>query len=89
MTIFNPPQENEPPMDEHIAFIGGGNMASAIISGLLRKGVPASRIDVVEPFEEARIKLREQFGVQVHAQAGSALNAATVVVWAIKPQQFK
>ena len=76
-------------MDEHIAFIGGGNMASAIISGLLRKGVPPARIDVVEPFEETRHKLKEQFGVQVHTQAGSALNKATVVVWAVKPQQFK
>ena len=37
-----------------IAFIGGGNMASAIIGGLIRQGHPAHQIDVVEPWEEAR-----------------------------------
>ena len=37
-----------------IAFIGGGNMASAIIGGLIRQGHPASQIEVVEPWETAR-----------------------------------
>ncbi len=34
-----------------MAFIGGGNMASAIIGGLIAKGVPASQILVVEPWD--------------------------------------
>ena len=37
-----------------IAFIGGGNMASAIIGGLIREGLPSAQIEVVEPYEEAR-----------------------------------
>ena len=37
-----------------IAFIGGGNMASAILGGLIRQGLPVSAVEVVEPFEEAR-----------------------------------
>jgi pyrroline-5-carboxylate reductase len=76
-------------MDEHIAFIGGGNMASAIIGGLLKKGMAPQQISVVEPFAEARDKLLSQFGITAQAQAGPALERASLVVWAVKPQTFK
>jgi pyrroline-5-carboxylate reductase len=75
--------------NEHIAFIGGGNMASAIIGGLIKQGLPASQIEVVEPFAEQRAKLTQQFGVQVHEGPGASLAGATLVVWAVKPQIFK
>ena len=75
--------------NDNIAFIGGGNMASAIIGGLLKSGVVTSQLQVVEPFEEQRVKLEQQFGVAVHASAGESLAAAGLVVWAIKPQTFK
>ena len=74
---------------DNIAFIGGGNMASAIIGGLLKRGAPASSIQVVEPFEAQRIKLHEQFGVQIHATSHAQLSSAALVVWAVKPQTFK
>jgi len=73
----------------NIAFIGGGNMASAIIGGLIRQGMTASQIEVVEPFEEARHRLLAQFGVTAHAEAGAFLKRAGLVVWAVKPQTFK
>ncbi|MBI5276826.1 MAG: pyrroline-5-carboxylate reductase [Burkholderiales bacterium] len=72
-----------------IAFIGGGNMASAIIGGLLRQGMAASGIEVLEPFEGTREKLKSQFGLSPMAEAGPALARAGMVVWAVKPQTFK
>jgi pyrroline-5-carboxylate reductase len=72
-----------------IAFIGGGNMASAIIGGLIRQGLASAQVEVVEPFEEARAKLKAQFGIAAQAEATSALARAGLVVWAVKPQTFK
>ena len=75
--------------NNNIAFIGGGNMASAIIGGLLKSGAAPGRIQVVEPFEEHRGKLKTQFGVQVNDSPGPSLADAAMVVWAVKPQTFK
>ena len=74
---------------QQIAFIGGGNMASAIIGGLLKQGMPAAMIEVAEPSAEQRLKLGQQFGIQAHASPGAWLAGASLVVWAVKPQTFK
>ena len=76
-------------MNQRIAFIGGGNMASAIIGGLIQQGLSASQIDVVEPSAEARQALQDKFGLSTHVQAGDFLAQAALVVWAVKPQVFK
>jgi pyrroline-5-carboxylate reductase len=72
-----------------IAFIGGGNMASAIIGGLIHQGHPVSQIEVVEPWAEARQALLNNFGLQAQTEPGPALARAAIVVWAVKPQTFK
>lgn len=74
---------------QKLAFIGGGNMASAIIGGLLKQGLSPSRISVVEPFADARAKLLTQYGVQARECADATLHGATLVIWAVKPQTFR
>ena len=76
------------PSDLHLAFIGGGNMASAIIGGLRRQGVAAERIDVVEPFEASRDALRAAHGIEAHAAAGDFLARAGLIVWPSSRKAF-
>ena len=73
----------------HTVFIGGGNMASALIGGCLKSGTPASELLVVEADAGQRERLVASFGVAVLAAPEAApLAAAELVVWAVKPQSF-
>ena len=71
-----------------IVFVGGGNMASALIGGLIRAGRSPADILVVEPFEAQRDKLQTDFGLRCLAAADPTLADAALVVWAVKPQLF-
>src|SRR3569833_3389963 len=64
------------PSAPRLAFIGGGNMASAILGGLLRSGQPADRVLVVEPHAPQAEVVREKFGVAVLSAGGPELAGA-------------
>ena len=68
-----------------IAFIGGGNMAQAIVLGLLKQGYLADKIIVNDPNEEKRTFFA-QYGVAVSTDNEQSITQAQVVLFAVKPQ---
>lgn len=76
------------PASTRLVFIGGGNMASAIIGGVLRHGVAAGQVRVVEPAAGARAALQERYGVGTEAAPDAFIADADLLVWAVKPQVF-
>ena len=74
----------------NICFIGGGNMASAIIGGLLEaEYVQAEKVRVVEINADNRTRLQGEFGVQATAELGEGVTGSDIVVLAVKPQQLR
>jgi pyrroline-5-carboxylate reductase len=71
-----------------LLFIGGGNMAGALVGGLLGKGWPASAIAVVEIAEPTRLALGQRYGVTTHAALPPEIERETAVVLAVKPQHL-
>jgi pyrroline-5-carboxylate reductase len=72
-----------------LAFIGGGNMAVALIGGLLKRGLPASRCVAADPSAEQRDSLVRDFGIAATGDNAAAVRGADVVVLAVKPQQMR
>lgn len=73
-----------------IFFLGGGNMASALIGGMIQQGFSNKDISVIELNADNRASLQNQFGIDVFASANECnWRVADVVILAVKPQQMK
>ncbi len=72
-----------------IGFIGGGNMATSLIGGLIADGTTPSQISVHEPDGQCAESLRQQFSVQLAADNTALVEQSDVVVLAVKPQVLR
>ncbi len=73
-------------MSQHICFIGGGNMATSLIGGLIAGGHAADCITACDPSEAQRNSLRDSFSINTSDNNGQAVSNADAVVLAVKPQ---
>jgi pyrroline-5-carboxylate reductase len=69
-----------------IAFIGGGNMATSLIAGLIADGYAPETIQVADPSAERRDLLHARYGVHTFADNRDALTDADTLVLCVKPQ---
>jgi pyrroline-5-carboxylate reductase len=72
-----------------IAFVGGGNMGSALVGGIVRDGWSASDILVLDNSSANRTRLAATYGVSVTAASDETLARMDVVVWAVKPDAMR
>lgn len=73
----------------NICFIGGGNMANALIGGLLKHDFTAAQLRVVEINADGRARLERDFGVLATAELAAGAAGSDVIVLAVKPQQLR
>jgi len=73
----------------NICFIGGGNMATALIGGLLGKGFAAQKISVVEINADDRAQLQRNFAVRTVETVAEGITGSQIIILAVKPQQLR
>lgn len=77
-------------LSQKICFLGAGNMAEALISGLLNSGiVSASKITAVDLRNERLDYCRKKFGIEVTSDSSSAIRESDLIFLAVKPQQIE
>lgn len=72
-----------------IGFIGGGNMASALIGGLIEKLTVPANIHVIDPNQDALIRMESEFGVSTALSIDASLTQMDVIILSVKPQQMR
>ena len=72
-----------------IGFLGGGNMASALVGGLLAKGFEPRSITVIEVSPAARERIAAKFQVRVSTAPDAVMQECDTLVLAVKPQDMK
>lgn len=72
-----------------IVFVGGGQMAMALVAGLIKANLPRDAITVVEPDALQRARVIDTFGIDSVGDAASCRKTAEVVIWAVKPQVMR
>lgn len=73
----------------NICFIGGGNMATALIGGLLKCDFTAEQLRVVEINADSRARLQKEFGVRATAELADGVAGSNILLLAVKPQQLR
>ena len=73
-----------------LGFIGTGNMASAIMGGIIgKKMISAEEIIGADLLESGREKVKEQFGIQVTEKNQEVVEKAEVIILSVKPQFYE
>ncbi|QTF92566.1 NAD(P)-binding domain-containing protein, partial [Halomonas sp. BM-2019] len=73
-------------MATRVTFIGAGNMASAIIGGMIDSGFSPSAITATSPSDAFLAPVHERYGIHTNTDNAAAVSQADVVVLAVKPQ---
>ncbi|MBL4647857.1 MAG: NAD(P)-binding domain-containing protein, partial [Gammaproteobacteria bacterium] len=73
-------------LEKKIVLIGAGNMATALVSGLINNGYPAKNISITDHNEKKLAALQQQFSLETYQDNSKAATFADIIILAVKPQ---